>query len=81
EVLEIQDNHLCAIRKHMGDSEWSKPVGLKLAQENLQSRVKEEDSITNVENAVFDLCLMNSLSFLCRSESSHTLDYEVHLIH
>ncbi|GJY88596.1 hypothetical protein Tco_0503224 [Tanacetum coccineum] len=28
---------------------------LKLARENLQSRVKEEDSITDVENAIFDL--------------------------
>nr|GEX70126.1 hypothetical protein [Tanacetum cinerariifolium] len=35
----------------MGDSEWSRPTGFKLPRENLQSRVKEEDSITNVENA------------------------------
>nr|GEX26690.1 hypothetical protein [Tanacetum cinerariifolium] len=34
----------------MSDSEWSRPAGLKLARENLQSRVKEEDSVTNVEN-------------------------------
>nr|GEZ81022.1 hypothetical protein [Tanacetum cinerariifolium] len=34
----------------MVDSEWSRPAGLKLARENLQSRVKEEDSITDVEN-------------------------------
>ncbi|GKD26343.1 hypothetical protein Tco_1232557 [Tanacetum coccineum] len=40
------------------------PAGLKLARENLQSRVKEEDSITDVENAVFDLGVMNSLCFL-----------------
>nr|GEV87582.1 hypothetical protein [Tanacetum cinerariifolium] len=51
EGLEIQDNHLCAIREHLGDNEWSRPMGLKLARENLQSRVKEGDSITNVENA------------------------------
>nr|GEU78515.1 hypothetical protein [Tanacetum cinerariifolium] len=51
ESLEIWDNHLCAIREHMGDSEWSRPAGLKLTRENIQSRVKEEDSITDVENA------------------------------
>nr|GEX70909.1 reverse transcriptase domain-containing protein [Tanacetum cinerariifolium] len=34
----------------LGDSEWSRPAGLKLARENLPSRVKEEDSITDVEN-------------------------------
>nr|GEW67821.1 hypothetical protein [Tanacetum cinerariifolium] len=64
EGLKIQDNHLCAIREHLGDIEWSRPAGLKLTQENLQSRVKEEDLITKVENAVFDLGVMNSLSFL-----------------
>ncbi|GKD62561.1 hypothetical protein Tco_1300070, partial [Tanacetum coccineum] len=47
-----------------GYSEWSTLAGLKLAQENLQSRVKEEDSITDVENAVFDLGVMDSLCFL-----------------
>ncbi|GKF94629.1 hypothetical protein Tco_0284329, partial [Tanacetum coccineum] len=46
---------LCAIWKNLGYSEWSTPTGLTLARENLQSRVKEEDSITDVENAVFDL--------------------------
>nr|GEV43703.1 hypothetical protein [Tanacetum cinerariifolium] len=50
EGLEIRDNHLCAIREHMSDSEWSRPMGFKLARENLQSRVKEEDSITDVKN-------------------------------
>ncbi|GJR29780.1 hypothetical protein Tco_1106012 [Tanacetum coccineum] len=43
-----------AIWKNLGYSEWSTPAGLKLARENLQSRVKEEDSITDVENAIFD---------------------------
>nr|GEU40950.1 hypothetical protein [Tanacetum cinerariifolium] len=62
--LEIQDNHLCTIREHLGDSEWSRPAGLKLFRENIQLRVKEEDSITDVENAVFDLRVMDSLSFL-----------------
>nr|GFC16003.1 hypothetical protein [Tanacetum cinerariifolium] len=48
----------------LGNGEWSSPAGLKLAQENLQSRVKEEDSITNFENAVFDLRVMDPLCFL-----------------
>ncbi|GKD19281.1 hypothetical protein Tco_1208439, partial [Tanacetum coccineum] len=51
---------------------------LELARENLKSRIKEEDSITNVENAVLDLGVMDPL---CRSKSSHRLDHEVHLIH
>nr|GEV79889.1 hypothetical protein [Tanacetum cinerariifolium] len=34
----------------MGDSEWSRRAGLKLARENLYYRVKEEDPITDVEN-------------------------------
>ncbi|GJR50399.1 hypothetical protein Tco_1400920 [Tanacetum coccineum] len=38
--------------------------GSKPCRENLQSRVKEEDSITDVENAVFDLGVMDSLCFL-----------------
>ncbi|GJZ45808.1 hypothetical protein Tco_0593404 [Tanacetum coccineum] len=50
--------------KNLGYSEWSTPAGLKLARENLQSRVKEEDSITDVENAIFDLGVMDSLCFL-----------------
>ncbi|GKF59955.1 hypothetical protein Tco_0176741, partial [Tanacetum coccineum] len=53
-----------AIWKNLGYSEWSTPTGLKLARENLQSRVKEEDSITDVENADFDLGVMDSLCFL-----------------
>nr|GEV45736.1 hypothetical protein [Tanacetum cinerariifolium] len=38
------------IRIYMGDSKRSRPVGLQLARENLQSRVKEEDSMIDVEN-------------------------------
>ncbi|GKF83371.1 hypothetical protein Tco_0245027 [Tanacetum coccineum] len=56
ERLEIRDYQLCAIWKDLGYGERSTSAGLKkLARENLQSRVKEEDSITDVENAVFDL--------------------------
>ncbi|GJU83479.1 hypothetical protein Tco_1285844 [Tanacetum coccineum] len=64
ESLEIREYQLSAIWKDLGYGEWSTPAGLKLAQENLQSRVKEEDSITDVENAVFDLGVMDSLCFL-----------------
>nr|GEV35497.1 hypothetical protein [Tanacetum cinerariifolium] len=49
----------CAIREYFGDSEWSSLAGLKLARENLQSGVKKEDSITNVDNTVFDLGVMS----------------------
>ncbi|GJT64677.1 hypothetical protein Tco_1016157 [Tanacetum coccineum] len=61
ERLEIWDYQLCAIWKNLGYSEWSTPAGLKLARENLQSRVKEEDSIIDIENAIFDLRVMDSL--------------------
>nr|GEX23779.1 hypothetical protein [Tanacetum cinerariifolium] len=46
EGLEIRDNQTC-------------PAGFKLAREIFQSRIKEEDSITNVKNAVFDLGVMD----------------------
>ncbi|GJW36881.1 hypothetical protein Tco_0059801 [Tanacetum coccineum] len=67
ERLEIWDYQLCATWKNLGYMLNVHPAGLKLARENLQSRVKEEDSITNVENAVFDLGVMDSLcpSKLC----------------
>ncbi|GKF98051.1 hypothetical protein Tco_0293872 [Tanacetum coccineum] len=64
ERLEIWDYQCCAIWKNLGYSEWSTPEGLKLARENLQSRVKEEDSITDVKNVIFDLGVMDSLCFL-----------------
>ncbi|GJR99163.1 hypothetical protein Tco_1540069 [Tanacetum coccineum] len=64
ERLEDPGHLSCAIWKNLGYSEWSTPAGLKLARENLQSRVKEEDSITDVKNAVFDLGVMDSLCFL-----------------
>ncbi|GKA05588.1 hypothetical protein Tco_0684708 [Tanacetum coccineum] len=70
ERLEIRDYQLwitrqCHMEKLWVYHEWSTSSGvLKLARENLQSRVKEEDSITDVENAVFDLGVMDSLCFL-----------------
>ncbi|GJR11148.1 hypothetical protein Tco_0793800 [Tanacetum coccineum] len=63
-ILAIEDTWESAIWKDLGYGEWSTLAGLKLARENLQSRVKEEDSITDVENAVFDLGVMDSLCFL-----------------
>ncbi|GJT87244.1 hypothetical protein Tco_1068961 [Tanacetum coccineum] len=63
--------------KKLGYSEWSTPTVLKLAEDrvNLQSRVKEEDSITAVEKTrVFDLGVMDALWFsLCRSKSFQRL--------
>ncbi|GJW15016.1 hypothetical protein Tco_0019149 [Tanacetum coccineum] len=49
---------------------WSTPAGLKLARENLQSIVKEEDSITDVENAkLFESWIMDSLVYSCKSKN------------
>nr|GEZ07274.1 hypothetical protein [Tanacetum cinerariifolium] len=53
-----------AVPEYLGNGEWSSLAGLKLARENLESRIKKEDSITNVENAVFDLGFMDPLCFL-----------------
>ncbi|GJT19284.1 hypothetical protein Tco_0877990 [Tanacetum coccineum] len=63
ESLRTPGLTLCAIWKNLGYSEWSTLAGLKLARENLQSKVKEEDSITDIENAIFDLGVMDSLCF------------------
>nr|GEU58464.1 putative reverse transcriptase domain-containing protein [Tanacetum cinerariifolium] len=48
----------------MGDSKWSRPAGLKLAQENLQSRVKEKDSVTDIENTSEGHGHLRYLSFI-----------------
>nr|GEX44404.1 hypothetical protein [Tanacetum cinerariifolium] len=70
--LEIRDNHLCAIKEHLGDCEWSRPVGLKLARENLQSKIKEEDPITNVKNvSEVHNCNASRPSKLCAEARSH----------
>ncbi|GKA36836.1 hypothetical protein Tco_0723401 [Tanacetum coccineum] len=57
-----------AIWKNLGYSEWSTPAGLKLARENLQSRVKEEDSITRTWYGCGDFCSLlyrdNDIKFL-----------------
>ncbi|GJW48921.1 hypothetical protein Tco_0191353 [Tanacetum coccineum] len=68
-----------AIWKYLGNVEWSTPAGLKLARENLQSRIEEEDSITNVcENAIFELLESGfSLCSLFRSKRFSRLDHEV----
>ncbi|GKA03783.1 hypothetical protein Tco_0676564 [Tanacetum coccineum] len=62
--LFLLTNSARAIWKNLGYSEWSTPTGLKLAGKSSNSRVKEEDSITDVENAIFDLGVMDSLCFL-----------------
>ncbi|GJT14000.1 hypothetical protein Tco_0861042 [Tanacetum coccineum] len=41
----------------LDNGEWSRPTGFQFARENLQSRIEEENSITNIENAVFDLSI------------------------
>ncbi|GKG48490.1 hypothetical protein Tco_0510375, partial [Tanacetum coccineum] len=51
--LGLQDN-----------GEWSRPTGFQFARENLQSRIEEENTVTNVENAVFDLSIVYPLGFL-----------------
>ncbi|GKF06595.1 hypothetical protein Tco_0037263 [Tanacetum coccineum] len=51
-------------RKNLDNGEWSGPTGFQFARENLQSRVEEEYLITNVENAVFDLRVMDPLCLL-----------------
>ncbi|GKA97015.1 hypothetical protein Tco_0824909, partial [Tanacetum coccineum] len=55
ERLEIRDN---LGWKNLDNGEWSTPTGFQFARENLQSRVEEENTITNVENAVFDLSIV-----------------------
>nr|GEV53341.1 hypothetical protein [Tanacetum cinerariifolium] len=56
----------------MGDNKWSRPAGLQLARENLQSRVKEEDSVTDVENTSDGQSLHASRpSRLCAQAQSH----------
>ncbi|GJS92775.1 hypothetical protein Tco_0799743 [Tanacetum coccineum] len=45
----------CRDSPYIGNGERSGPTGFQLAREHLQSRVKEEDLITDVENAIFDL--------------------------
>ncbi|GKC69399.1 hypothetical protein Tco_1115282, partial [Tanacetum coccineum] len=50
-VLKSMTIHLKVITENLSNGEWSSPAGFELARENLKSRIEEEDSITNVENA------------------------------
>ncbi|GJW63508.1 putative reverse transcriptase domain-containing protein [Tanacetum coccineum] len=72
--LDIQHSavysDLRVLQKDMGDGEWSRPTGFQLALELLQSRVKEEDLITDVENAVFDLRVKDPLCFAITYDST-----------
>nr|GEY74253.1 hypothetical protein [Tanacetum cinerariifolium] len=72
EGLENQDNilhkkssifgrmdQLCSTaRIDFSDSERARPTGFQLTRENLESRIKEQHLITNIENVVFDLVIM-----------------------
>ncbi|GKG15631.1 hypothetical protein Tco_0357954, partial [Tanacetum coccineum] len=45
----------CAIRKNLGNSERTRPSGLELSGENLQSGVEKQDMITNIEDSILYL--------------------------
>nr|GEY92411.1 reverse transcriptase domain-containing protein [Tanacetum cinerariifolium] len=51
-----------AVRVDFKDSEWARPTGFQLTRENLESRIKKQHLITNIENAVFDLVIMKLFS-------------------
>nr|GFB30999.1 hypothetical protein [Tanacetum cinerariifolium] len=56
-------NQLCStIRIDFGDSERAGPTGFQFSQEYLQSRIKKQHLITNIENAVFNLVIMKLFS-------------------
>nr|GEV99715.1 hypothetical protein [Tanacetum cinerariifolium] len=48
----------------MRDGKWSRPARFEFAGENLQTRVKEEDFVTDVKNTVLDFQVMKPLCFL-----------------
>nr|GEV71349.1 hypothetical protein [Tanacetum cinerariifolium] len=50
------------VRVDFRDGEWARPTGFKLTQENLESGIKKQHLITNIENAVFDLVIVKLLS-------------------
>nr|GEV29592.1 hypothetical protein [Tanacetum cinerariifolium] len=52
----------------MRDGKWTRPTRFEFAEENLQSGVKEEDSITDVKNTVLDFRVMKPLSFLLEDD-------------
>nr|GFB40284.1 hypothetical protein [Tanacetum cinerariifolium] len=56
-------NQLCStVRIDFEDSERAGPTGFKLSREYLQSRIKKQHLITNIENAVFDLVIVKLFS-------------------
>nr|GFB27578.1 hypothetical protein [Tanacetum cinerariifolium] len=59
-----------AIWINMRDGKRTRPAGFEFSEENLQSGVKEEDSITDVENTVLNFRVMKPLSFLLVDERS-----------
>nr|GFC44161.1 hypothetical protein [Tanacetum cinerariifolium] len=46
------------VRKDPGDGKRARPTGLYLSRENLQARIKEQDLIIDIKNAVLDLRVM-----------------------
>ncbi|GKA19704.1 hypothetical protein Tco_0699619 [Tanacetum coccineum] len=61
----------------MGNGERSGPTSFKFTRENLQSRIKKKDSVTNIENAVFDFGVMDLLCLLFVIKEFSYLDHEV----
>nr|GEX19941.1 hypothetical protein [Tanacetum cinerariifolium] len=49
---------------NLRNSKRARPAGFEFDEENLQSGVKEEDSVTNVENTVLDFRVIKPLCFL-----------------
>nr|GFD06235.1 hypothetical protein [Tanacetum cinerariifolium] len=63
EIATIKMDQLSStVRIDFRDSEWARPTRFKLTQENLESRIKKQLLITNIENAVFDLVIMKLFS-------------------
>nr|GFD07406.1 hypothetical protein [Tanacetum cinerariifolium] len=57
-----------AIGINLRNGERARPARFEFAEENLQSGVKEEDSITDVENTVLDFRVMKPLGFFFVNE-------------
>nr|GEZ26227.1 putative reverse transcriptase domain-containing protein [Tanacetum cinerariifolium] len=51
-----------SVRIDFKNCEWAEPTGFKLTRENLESGIKKQHLITNIENAVFDLVIVKLLS-------------------
>nr|GFC69330.1 hypothetical protein [Tanacetum cinerariifolium] len=56
------DQLSCTVRVDFKDCEWAGPTGFQLTRETLESGIKKQHLINNIENAVFDLVIMKLLS-------------------